>query len=289
MIGSEPGFSRCLAVALDLEPGELPTPDGDDANVFWRQWLAGRNLGLVPIDDPASFAWPGYWVAAAEAPDGDRDAVLMFGVPSGPLLDPGGLLSRGGALVEGVVIAPFQLGLDMIGAVRRAGGGGRYVAGLLVAAAAEGPLGRVEVARAVAGHGLEGDRYFSGEGTFSGTGRGYELTLIEAEALESLAADGVEISWEEARRNVVTRGIGLNALVGRRFLIGDVECVGRRLAEPCSHLQRLAPAGILAGLVHRGGLRADILGSGTIRVGDPVVPIPARDGPKAKARRQDES
>ena len=68
-------------MALDLEPGELPTPDGGDANVFWRQWLAGRNLGLVPIDDPASFAWPGYWVAAAEAADGDRDAVLMFGVP----------------------------------------------------------------------------------------------------------------------------------------------------------------------------------------------------------------
>ena len=79
-----------------------------------------------------------------------------------------------------------------------------------------------------------------------GSGRGYELTLIEAEALEALAADGVEITWEEARRNVVTRGIGLNALVGRRFRIGEVECVGRRLAEPCSHLQRLAPAGRLA-------------------------------------------
>ena len=100
------------------------------------------------------------------------------------------------------------------------------------------------------------------------------MTLIEAEALEALAAEGVEISWEEARRNVVTRGIGLNALVGRRFLIGEVECVGRRLAEPCSHLQRLAPPGILAGLVHRGGLRADILEGGTIRVGDPVVPVP---------------
>jgi len=80
MIGSEPGFSRCLAVALDLEPGELPTRDGDDANVFWRQWLAGRNLGLVPIDDAATFAWPGYWIAAFEGRDGSRDAVLMFGV-----------------------------------------------------------------------------------------------------------------------------------------------------------------------------------------------------------------
>jgi hypothetical protein len=273
MIGSEPGFSRCLAAALDLEPGQLPMPDGDDPNVFWRQWLAGRNLGLLPIDDVASFAWPGYWVAAAETPDGARDAVLMFGVPSGPLLDSAGLLERGGAIVEGVVIAPFQLGLDVSVPYGEADEAGGLVAGLLVAAAAEGPLGRVEFAEAVAGRGFEGDRYFSGEGTFSGTGRGYELTLIEAEALESFAAEGVEISWEEARRNVVTRGIGLNALAGRRFRIGEVECAGRRLAEPCSHLQRLAPPGILAGLVHRGGLRADILGSGTVRVGDPVVPL----------------
>jgi hypothetical protein len=273
MIGSEPGFSRCLAVAVGLESGRLPTPDGDDPNVFWRQWLAGRNLGLVPIDDPASFAWPGYWVAAVEAPDGNRDAVLMFGVPSGPLLDPAGLLERGGSIVEGVLIAPFQLGLDVslpYGEPTEAGG---VVAGLLVAPAAEGPLGRVEAAEAVAGRGLDGDRYFSSRGTFSGSGRGYELTLIEAEALDALAAEGVDVSWEEARRNVVTRGIGLNALVGRRFLIGEVECVGRRLAEPCSHLQRLAPPGILAGLVHRGGLRADILAGGTIRVGDPVTVV----------------
>ena len=82
MIGSEPGFSRCLAVALGLEVAELPTPDGDP-NIFWRQWLAGRNLGLVPIDDPASFSWPGYWIAAAIGGGGERDVVLMFGVPSG--------------------------------------------------------------------------------------------------------------------------------------------------------------------------------------------------------------
>ncbi len=147
------------------------------------------------------------------------------------------------------------------------------VAGLLVAPVAEAPLGRVLEAEAVAGRGLDGDRYFDGGGSFSGTGRGYELTLIEAEALEALAADGLEIAWEEARRNVVTRGIELNSLVGRRFMVGDVECVGRRLAEPCSHLQRLAPAGILGGLVHRGGLRADVLRSGTLRVGDAVVPV----------------
>jgi hypothetical protein len=273
MIGSEPGFPHCLGAALGLEPAELPEPDGDDPSLFWRQWLAGRNLGLVPIDEPTSFAWPGYWIAAVETADGQRDAVLMFGVPSGPLLDPAALLERDGALVEGVLVAPFQLGLDVAEPYGEPADTGGLVAGLLVAPAAEAELGRVVATAAVAGRGLEGDRYFDRQGTFSGTGRGYELTLIEAEALEALAADGVEISWEQARRNVVTRGIGLNALVGRHFMVGEVECVGRRLAEPCSHLQRLAPAGILGGLVHRGGLRADILGSGTIRVGDPVVPV----------------
>src|SRR4029077_12620414 len=102
---------------------------------------------------------------------------------------------------------------------------------ILVAAEAEGPLGRVETAQAIAGSGLEGDRYCDGRGTFSGPGRGYQLTLVEAEVLESL-----DLPWELARRNIVTRGIDLNALVGRRFAVGQVECIVRRLAEPCAHL-----------------------------------------------------
>jgi len=273
MIGSEPGFPRCLAVALQLDVDQLPQPDGDPT-VFWRQWLAGRNLGLVPVEDPSSFAWPGYWLAAVEGEDGSRDAVLMFGVPSGPMLDPGDLLSEGrGSMVEAVVLAPFQLGLDAsmpYGEPTRERG---VVVALLLAPAAESPLTRVGAAQAIAGSGLTGDRYASGAGTFSGSGRGYELTLIEAEALDALAADGLEIPWEDARRNVVTRGIRLNALVGHRFRIGDVECVGRRLAEPCAHLQQLAPSGVLAGLVHRGGLRADILRSGTIRAEDSIAAI----------------
>ena len=120
--------------------------------------------------------------------------------------------------------------------------------------------------QAIAGHGLEGDRYAEGRGTFSGRGRGYELTLVEAEALED-----VKLSWEDARRNIVTRGIELNALVGRRFTIGSVECIGRRLAEPCSHLEKLTRPGIMRPLVHRAGLRADILVGGTISVGDAVT------------------
>ena len=148
---------------------------------------------------------------------------------------------------------------------------GGVVAGLLVAPAAEAPLGRVPAVEAVAGRGLQGDRYFSGEGTFSGSGRGYELTLIEAEALEALATKGVEISWEDARRNVVTTGISLNALVGKRFHVGPVECVGRRLAEPCAHLEKLARPGLLRPLVHRGGLRADVLSGGSISIGDEIA------------------
>ena len=74
----------------------------------------------------------------------------------------------------------------------------------------------------------------------------------------------------DARRNVVTRGIDLNALVGRRFRVGDVECLGQRLCEPCAHLERLTVPGTLRGLIHRGGLRADVLTDGTISVGDTI-------------------
>jgi len=140
------------------------------------------------------------------------------------------------------------------------------VAAILTASNAESPLMRVEKVDAVAGRGLVGDRYYDGRGTFSGPGRGYQLTLVEGEVLDS-----IDLPWEQARRNIVTRGIDLNALVGYRFNVGDVECVGRRLAEPCAHLERLARPGLLRPLVHRGGLRADILVGGSISVGDAVA------------------
>jgi MOSC domain-containing protein YiiM len=121
--------------------------------------------------------------------------------------------------------------------------------------------------RAVAGRGLEGDRYFDHEGTFSNPySVGHDLTLIEAEVVEDLG-----LAPEVPRRNVVTRGIDLNALVGRRFRVGEVECVGQRRCEPCAHLQRLTDPGLLRPLVHRGGLRADVLSDGVIRVGDAVI------------------
>ncbi len=271
MIGSEPSLTACLATVLGIDYSELPVPDGDPAR-FWRQWLAERNLGLVPVDDPTSFSWPGFWIAAAEASDGRRDVVLMFGVPSGVVTDASGLYGVGSALVEGAVVAPLDLHLERARPYGDAGAMHGTIEAVLLAPEAEAPLVHVEEATATAGKGLVGDRYAAGRGTFSGEGRGYELTLIEAEALDALAAAGTTVAWEEARRNIVTRGIRLNALVGRKFTIGPVECVGRRLAEPCAHLQRLAQDGVLRGLVHRGGLRADIVSGGTIRVGDTLTP-----------------
>ena len=132
----------------------------------------------------------------------------------------------------------------------------------------------VDHAQAVADHGLDGDRYAAKAGTFTpdnDTARGYDLTLIEAEVLDSLTLpDGRTLGYAEARRNIVTRGIDLNALVGRRFRVGDVECLGQRLCEPCSHLERLTTKGALRGLIHRGGLRADVLSDGAVSTGDLV-------------------
>jgi MOSC domain-containing protein YiiM len=129
----------------------------------------------------------------------------------------------------------------------------------------------VSAVDALAGQGLRGDRFFAGEPRESGEAR--DITLIQAEALEGLLEEhGIELSAAESRRNVLTRGIDLNALVGKRFTVGDVECVGVELCEPCNHLQSLTQPGVLRGLVHRGGLRADIVRGGRIAVGDAVAP-----------------
>jgi MOSC domain-containing protein YiiM len=124
----------------------------------------------------------------------------------------------------------------------------------------------VDRVAARAGRGLAGDRYYLGVGTFSSRS-GRDLTLIEAETLEQLQRDGVALTYEAARRNVVTRGLSLDELIGRRFRIGEVECIGQGRAEPCAHLERLTKPGVLRALVHRGGLRADILTDGEIVTG----------------------
>jgi MOSC domain-containing protein YiiM len=151
------------------------------------------------------------------------------------------------------------------------------VEAIFVAAEAEGEPISIPEADAVSGRGLRGDRNFRAAGTFSDAGEsGRDLTLIEAEAIEALAAEhGITLGPGEARRNVVTRGIALNDLVGRQFRVGEVECVGVELCDPCNHLQNLTQPGVLRGLVNRGGLRADILGEGRIEVGDAVEPVAA--------------
>lgn len=128
---------------------------------------------------------------------------------------------------------------------------------------------------AIAGRGLDGDRYFSGLGTFSrdrGTGR--HVTLVEIEAIEGLKRDyRVGIAPAQTRRNIVTRGVALNHLVGGEFFVGAVRLRGMRLCEPCAHLERLSARGALCGLIHRGGLRAELLTGGSIRVGDAITAI----------------
>jgi len=127
------------------------------------------------------------------------------------------------------------------------------------------PVGRV---RAEAGKGLVGNRYYFDDGAKPGRA----LTLIAAEALEAMAAeDGIEITAAESRRNVLTRGIDVNSLVGRRFRVGEVECVGVELCHPCKHLESMTKPGVIKGLTNRGGLNADILTDGEIAVGDEVV------------------
>ena len=140
-----------------------------------------------------------------------------------------------------------------------------------LARSAEAPMESVDEVRAIPGKGLEGDRYFFKQGTFYKPQPDRELTLIEAEAIEALRNEfAVEYDLGASRRNVVTRGVPLNHLVGKEFWIGKVKARGIKLCEPCSHLQRLSHPKVLPGLVHRGGLRAQILTEGLIRVGETV-------------------
>ena len=142
-----------------------------------------------------------------------------------------------------------------------------------VASIGSAPLRSVDRVRAIAGVGLEGDRYALRTGHDSGDLKvDRDVTLIEAEEIENLAArSGVELAGGESRRNVTTRGIRLNELVGRRFRIGAVECLGTRLCEPCQYLTDLLGKPVLEPLVHRAGLRARILTDGEIARGAEVV------------------
>ena len=142
-----------------------------------------------------------------------------------------------------------------------------------LAASAGAPMEARDRVTVVAGLGIEGDRYAARSGTFSAKPKpGRQITFIEAEAIEALARElGLVVAPGETRRNVVTRGVPLNHLVGREFRVGAARFRGTELCEPCKHLVGLtAKPEILPGLVHRGGLRAEVLEGGELAPGDAV-------------------
>jgi MOSC domain-containing protein YiiM len=146
------------------------------------------------------------------------------------------------------------------------------VVAIQIAPKAGEPLRTVETAHAIPGFGLVGDRYHAKAGAFSKkSGGGRDVTLIELEAIEALARDyQIEVKPTDTRRNIVTRGVALNHLVGREFTVGRVRLRGVLLCEPCGYLAKLTQEKVREGLVHRGGLRCDVLTESSIRVGDMI-------------------
>lgn len=263
-------FIACLATVLELDPARMPAvPAREDGPTGWTltRWLGGLGIGLVAVGDPAAFTWPGPWLGRTAGPAGRR-YVVMYGVPSGVVWDPAGdgELDRS-AIEAGFVLAASDIALarpplpeapDTVG----------HVEAIWISPSAGLPAVGVTAARALPGRGLDGDRHAIGAGTFPSGPPGSALTLIAAEVCDSFAPP---LGPDDHRRNVVTRGIDLNRLVGHEFTIGSVRCRGARLCEPCTVVQRYAGRPILRALVHRGGLRADILSDGEVAVGAPVT------------------
>lgn len=273
-------FLACLATILELRFEDLPQPiEGEDPATGWTvsRWLGGLGLGLARVADPASFSWAGPWIARVRPPAPEsRRSVVMYGVPSGVVWDPaGGSKLRDDWIEDGYLVAAADIALAPPARTSAPVGAGTVEA-ICVAAAAGEPPRTLESVRAIPGRGLDGDRYVTATGTFPSGPPGSALTIIEAEVCESFDPP---LLPDEHRRNLVTRGIDLNRLVGHGFTVGEVRCRGARLCEPCTVVQRYASRPVLRELVHRGGLRADILGDGEINLGDPVgavFPSPRR-------------
>lgn len=265
-------FLACLASVLELGTDELPeVPSGEDgAGGFTvSRWLGSLGLGLARIAEPAAFAWAGPWIARVAPSDaGSGGYVVMFGVPSGVVWDPAGGPDEvdNDRLTHGYVIAAGDIALSRPerGPAPTATG---TVERIWISSSAGQSAQAVRSARALPGRGLEGDRHVINRGTFPSGVSGSALTLIEAEVCTSFDPP---LSGDDHRRNLVTSGIELNRLVGHEFTIGAVRCRGMRLCEPCTVMQKYAGRPVLRELVHRGGLRADILADGLIAVGDPV-------------------
>jgi MOSC domain-containing protein YiiM len=150
------------------------------------------------------------------------------------------------------------------------------IVGIYIAPGEGQPMEPRDEVRALAGKGLDGDRYAIEAGKFSGhriEDAQRAITLIEREAIADATAQyGIELSEQETRRNLVTTGVALNHLVGQEFTVGDVRLRGFDLSDPCAYLEETTRPGVRKALIHRGGLRAEILSNGPIRVGDAVRP-----------------
>ena len=143
------------------------------------------------------------------------------------------------------------------------------VAQIFIGPDAGAPMKRVEEVGAITGKGLEGDRYF--DAGDEGHDPSLEVTLFSAEGIEAgRATDGLDIDPEDMRRNLMTEGVSLSSLIGRRFSVGEVQLEGLEENPPCAHLQRLAGKPLLKPMIDNGGIRARIIVSGTIRVGDEI-------------------
>jgi len=145
---------------------------------------------------------------------------------------------------------------------------------IYTAATAGAPPKAADEATLEPGRGLVGDRYHASTGTFSAQLAGkpdHEVTLIESEEIDGFNREmGLALAYGDLRRNLVTRGIRLNELIGYKFTVGECLLEGLRHCEPCSHLAKTVAKQVLPGLVHRAGLRARIIRGGRIRPGDSV-------------------
>ncbi len=263
-------LAACLATILELPLADVPLVASGDPVAGSRRWLNGLGLGLVAIENAKTFSWPGPWIGWARSAGGTRGAVVMFGVPSGVVWDPiGAAAALGWTIDAGHIVCALDIALARPPRAQPATTAGTIEA-IWIATAAKLPAEAVPFARAIAGLGLDGDRHVAGTGTFPSQQPGSALTLIEGEVCDSFTPP---LSPDEHRRNLVTRGIELARLVGREFRIGEVVCRGMRLCEPCTVIQGYSQRPILRPLVHRGGLRADILVDGVVRVGDRLEPI----------------
>ena len=266
--GKPASFAACLATILELPLEDVPELPSGEELPGWRvmRWLGGLGLGLVPVADAASFDWAGPWIGwCVPATAAERRAVVMYGVPSGVAWDPSGVTETDGwRLGGGFVISASTLPWRAHRSPRRPPPPepSRRSSSRPRRGARHRSL---EEVAALAGRGLDGDRHVTGAGTFPLGTAGQRAHADRGGGVRVVRAPTRAARAPTQRRHA---GIALNDLVGHEFRIGSVRCRGMRLCEPCTVIQRYAARPVLRPLVHRGGLRADILEDGVVRVGD---------------------